>query len=451
MKGLKLCILLPSVAVVMVGCGSSVKKYDYPPSTDAYQEIQNLEQQMDEATGKQINMLAPDAMHDAHASLVDAKRDRAKGRSNSEILKDLGYARAYLDRAIGRSEKVRPQLIEVLTARQKALQSKAPEYYGRQLKRLDDDFKTMIARSERHKIDLDLKDKTKLARDYYSLELQAIRSDKLSEVDALIEGAEKLGAKKYAPDALKAAMTKRENAGLIIDTERHDTDKVNGVVREAYEAARNALMVARAARENKGQSNEDVAQALVNNETALKELQSHTKSLQTQNMEAHKKIAEATQMLDLNEAFERAQKIFGPQDADVFRQGNRLLIRLKGMKFPVGRAEIPGRSVTVLNKVDKVIKEMDPKKVIVEGHTDSTGSVALNRKLSRARADAIAKFLTAQDIVNPDIVTAKGLGFQKPIASNRTRMGRAENRRIDIWLTPGKAVQTSEEMNDQDQ
>jgi OOP family OmpA-OmpF porin len=70
-------------------------------------------------------------------------------------------------------------------------------------------------------------------------------------------------------------------------------------------------------------------------------------------------------------------------------------------------------------------------RVEVQGHTDISGGRPLNMRLSRARARAVEKFLE-ENGVSPSQLTAKGYGPDKPIASNKTKAGRAQNRRVEL-------------------
>jgi OOP family OmpA-OmpF porin len=69
--------------------------------------------------------------------------------------------------------------------------------------------------------------------------------------------------------------------------------------------------------------------------------------------------------------------------------------------------------------------------VIVEGHTDSVGSDAYNKKLSLRRADAVRQYLVKHGIP-ADRITAEGFGESSPVASNDTEDGRAQNRRVEL-------------------
>ena len=85
-------------------------------------------------------------------------------------------------------------------------------------------------------------------------------------------------------------------------------------------------------------------------------------------------------------------------------------------------------------KIDDVVREMKANpsvKALVEGHTDSIGSEAYNQKLSERRANAVADYMESQGI-DSSRITTKGWGKTKPIASNKTKEGRAQNRRVEI-------------------
>jgi len=74
--------------------------------------------------------------------------------------------------------------------------------------------------------------------------------------------------------------------------------------------------------------------------------------------------------------------------------------------------------------------------VLIEGHTDSTGSVAVNKRLSEERAEAVREYLIANKTLSEDKIFAVGYGSTRPLASNETAEGRAINRRIDLIIKP---------------
>jgi OOP family OmpA-OmpF porin len=71
--------------------------------------------------------------------------------------------------------------------------------------------------------------------------------------------------------------------------------------------------------------------------------------------------------------------------------------------------------------------------VRVEGHTDSIGTQRYNQKLSERRADAVKAYLVQQGL-SPAVIVTESFGEDKPIATNKTREGRAQNRRVEVEL-----------------
>ncbi|MFZ0131215.1 MAG: OmpA family protein, partial [Desulfobacterales bacterium] len=121
---------------------------------------------------------------------------------------------------------------------------------------------------------------------------------------------------------------------------------------------------------------------------------------------------------------------------EVYRQGDQLVIRLRGMQFPIGKAVIMPGNYELLSKVQLAIRSFTDPEVIVEGHTDSTGSTEVNQQLSQERATAVKEYLLANDTLPGSSVMAVGYGSSRPLMSNETSDGRAVNRRIDVIITP---------------
>jgi outer membrane protein OmpA-like peptidoglycan-associated protein len=120
----------------------------------------------------------------------------------------------------------------------------------------------------------------------------------------------------------------------------------------------------------------------------------------------------------------------------VKRVGNDIYLNMPGnLTFETDRAEIRGDFYEVLNSVVLVLNEYDKTIIELMGHTDSTGSDAHNQQLSDARAQSVAAYFRAQQVVPQRIVT-EGFGETLPIASNDTAEGRQQNRRVELRLVP---------------
>jgi outer membrane protein OmpA-like peptidoglycan-associated protein len=150
-------------------------------------------------------------------------------------------------------------------------------------------------------------------------------------------------------------------------------------------------------------------------------------------------LDQATASVEIQKALEEARSQFSSDEAEAYQQGGKLVIRMKNMNFSSGRSELPAQSLASLAKVMTVAKSLTPQSIQVEGHTDSTGTESANMQISEARAQAVATYFKSNGMDNVDIQSA-GFGFQKPIATNKSKEGRTQNRRVDIVITPKTTV-----------
>lgn len=115
----------------------------------------------------------------------------------------------------------------------------------------------------------------------------------------------------------------------------------------------------------------------------------------------------------------------------VVKTDNKIEIK-KQILFDTGKASIKrGTSFEILDQVASVMKSNPGIKVVIEGHTDSRGKADYNLKLSDDRAASVRDALVERGVVE-ERMESIGYGESKPIASNRTRKGRAANRRVEF-------------------
>jgi outer membrane protein OmpA-like peptidoglycan-associated protein len=138
----------------------------------------------------------------------------------------------------------------------------------------------------------------------------------------------------------------------------------------------------------------------------------------------------------VKEQFEKVEKMFTPDEARVFREGNNIILRLVGLSFDSGASQIKPENFELLGKVEKAIDVFPRSELIIEGHTDSYGGDELNQKLSQARAEAVQQYMINAMRIPTYRLIATGYGETRPVASNETASGRARNRRIDIVIRP---------------
>ncbi len=103
--------------------------------------------------------------------------------------------------------------------------------------------------------------------------------------------------------------------------------------------------------------------------------------------------------------------------------------------FDTGKDTIKSESFRILDEIAKLLKAHgELKKVRVEGHTDNVGSAAYNKDLSERRAASVVRHLVEKGGVARERLEPKGYGFERPVASNATAVGRARNRRVEFTI-----------------
>jgi outer membrane protein OmpA-like peptidoglycan-associated protein len=105
----------------------------------------------------------------------------------------------------------------------------------------------------------------------------------------------------------------------------------------------------------------------------------------------------------------------------------------KTILFNSGKSTFQQQTFPVLQSIAAILKEYPSSKFSIEGHTDSDGKDAANQKLSEDRAKAVQDYLVSNGIT-ADRLTSAGFGESKPIDSNKTKAGKANNRRVEVKL-----------------
>jgi len=122
---------------------------------------------------------------------------------------------------------------------------------------------------------------------------------------------------------------------------------------------------------------------------------------------------------------------------DVIRQGDNITLNMPGaITFATDSYNIDSRFYPVLDNVANTLREYNQTIVEVAGHTDSDGADAYNQGLSQRRAIAVSSYLKTRAQLMPDRFIEVGAGETRPIASNATADGKAQNRRVEITLVP---------------
>jgi outer membrane protein OmpA-like peptidoglycan-associated protein len=104
---------------------------------------------------------------------------------------------------------------------------------------------------------------------------------------------------------------------------------------------------------------------------------------------------------------------------------------LQGIQFETNKADIKPESSVILDKIVDILVQNSDYLIEIQGHTDNVGKSMANLILSDNRAQAVLKYLTDKGL-NKERFTARGFGDTKPVVSNKTEQGKAENRRVEF-------------------
>ena len=184
------------------------------------------------------------------------------------------------------------------------------------------------------------------------------------------------------------------------------------------------------------ESNRSLEASLSESQTSLADAQNRIVELERRMASAEGERSETRAKLQLTEQMTRARQQFGPGEASVLQNDQgQVVLRLLGLRFAAGATKLDKSASKLLDKAVAAVGEFPGAALAVEGHTDSDGGEEQNQKLSAARAKAVSNYLAKALKIPTEQITATGFGESLPIADNKTRDGKAMNRRVEIVLT----------------
>jgi chemotaxis protein MotB len=161
-------------------------------------------------------------------------------------------------------------------------------------------------------------------------------------------------------------------------------------------------------------------------------------------LERERKLAEMTEKMEaqnqrisaLRDRVANALIGFSASDLSIVEKNGRVYVTMsQNLLFPKGSRQIDKEGVKALTTLAEVLAQNQDIRIIVEGHTDTDGSAALNWDLSVTRATAVTQILVNNGVA-PTQVTASGRAFYDPVAPNDTEANKTKNRRTEIILAP---------------
>ena len=110
-----------------------------------------------------------------------------------------------------------------------------------------------------------------------------------------------------------------------------------------------------------------------------------------------------------------------------------------GILFDTNKAVLSASAKSELQEFANKMADMEETNITIYGHTDNTGTYEVNQKVSNNRADAVEKYLK-QCGISTSRMTSQGLAYDFPVADNETAEGRAQNRRVEIYITASEEM-----------
>ena len=465
MKIMKMGLLVATLILL----GSPVEAQDLRATL-----FQETDAAFERARQSDIPLLAPKNFANAEKYYARAEDDVQRGRSIEKIKDELAEANRYLRAATEASELARVTFENSLEVRAAAYNAQAQRLAVDEWGDAEQWFERAAGALEDGNVNR-AKDYSGRALSLYrDAELTAIQGAILNEARRLIAEARDNRVERYAPKTLGRAEALVARATADLEKDRYRTEVARAMARDAEYAARHASYLARrieaindreqtaeelildweqpliAIAEQLDSSTDLSAGYAVVEEASLsriRKLQSTTEEQQAEIDKLNLRVVDLEQSLGITtqraqaselrrQQIAKLESLFGPNEARIVREGDRVIIRLIGLRFDSGQAVIQSTYFGLLRKIADVADIFPGASMIVEGHTDSVGSDQVNLTLSERRANSVRDYLLANTVLGASQIEAVGYGEARPIANNETVEGRGRNRRIDVVIVP---------------
>jgi outer membrane protein OmpA-like peptidoglycan-associated protein len=440
------------------------------------------------ADAAEAKLLAPRSYARGMDEYRDAEYALERGRNIETVRSNAADAAVHFKTATTAAELASTALAQVMKSRQDAANARAPELAPEIWAEAQSKFGDAIRLLERGDLKGSKRRDIEATSLYRDAELVAIKAQYLSETRQLLAQADRARVGRYAPITLGKAKQLLADAERELNENRYDTDLPRSLAREANYEAKHAIYLSEIVRkirdrdmtaeelvlqweepmrniagaadivpdmedgpdrlsqelvayiESMNNQNQALGQENAENEMRLAEMADEMAALDERLGGATAERAALIQRLEaqarVKEQFEQVEKMFLPSEARVFREGDNIILRLTGLTFDSGKAQIKPESFDLLAKVEKAIDVFPRSELIIEGHTDSFGGDDFNQELSQERAESVQQYMINAMRIPTYRLIATGYGETRPVASNETESGRKRNRRIDIVIRP---------------
>ena len=443
---------------------------------------------MEGARAANAETLAPTKFARGREAYAAAEADLTRGRNMDRIRGALADATAAFKDARETAEIANITLAALIKTRADANNANAATFAAQQWTQASELFDSAARRLESGDIRGARSRGDEAEALFRDAELTAIKAQYLSQTRALLAEAEQARVPRLAPNTFAKAQALLAQAERELSENRYDTDLPRSLAQQANYEARHAIYLAKiigtmrdedrslediilsyeepltqigAAADKVAQLDkgvEPVAAELVtyieglreraaqgesdlnDSRTRIGELEEEIRDLDERLGGVSQERVALVQRLEaearIKEQFASIENLFARDEARVSREGNRVIVRLVGLTFQSGQADVNPVHRGLLEKVRQAADVFPRSQIVIEGHTDSYGSDEANLALSRRRAEAVSAYLSGALAVQAFRISAVGYGETQPIANNDTAQGRERNRRIDIIIEP---------------
>ena len=442
------------------------------------------------AAADEVNakLYAPKSYESGMKEYRDAENGLARGRNIEYVRSNAADAVDYFKTATDTASLAQTALAQAIRSRQDGANAQAPKLAPDLWEDAQDKFVRAIQLMERGDLKNAKRREVEATNLYREAELVAIKAKYLSETRKLLADADRARVGKYAPITLGRAKVLLADAERELNENRYDTDLPRNLAVRANYEAKHALYLSEIVRqvrdkdltaeqlvlaweqpmraiagvadivpdmqagpdklaaelvayfENEANELQAVQQEYAEDQLRLADMEEEMRALDERLGGATAERAALIQRLEaqarVKEQFEQVEKMFSSYEARVFRESDTVILRLVGLNFDSGDAQIKQNNFDLLAKVEKAIDVFPRSELMIEGHTDSHGGDDLNQKLSQERAESVQQYMVNAMRIPTYRLIATGYGETQPVSSNETEAGRARNRRIDIVIKP---------------
>ena len=433
-------------------------------------------------------LYAPKSYESGMKEYRSAEDSLTRGRNIEHVRSNAADAVDYFETARQAASLAQTALAQAIRSRQDAANAQAPKLAPDLWDDAQQKFVRAIQFMERGDLQKAKRREVEATSFYREAELIAIKAEYLSETRKLLADADRARVGKYAPITLGKAKLLLADAERELNENRYDTDLPRNLAVRANYEAKHALYLSEIVRqvrdkdltaeqlvlnweepmraiagvadilpdmqegpdklvaelvayfENEANELQAVQQEYAEDQTRLADMEEEMRTLDERLGGATAERGALIQRLEaqarVKQQFEQVEKMFSSYEARVFREADTIILRMVGLNFDSGDAQLKPENFDLLAKVEKAIDVFPRSELTIEGHTDAHGGDDLNQKLSQERAESVQQYMVNAMRIPTYRLIATGYGETQPVSSNETEAGRARNRRIDIVIKP---------------